>query len=69
MLEMDNKELRKLRLSLGFTQKQMATKLGIKHRMYCYVEAGIKPLSTASTMLAEQLKPTVSIEEQGISTR
>lgn len=53
---MNSTEIKSLRESLGLTQNQMAAKLGIKHRMYCYVEADVKPLSTASTMLAEQLK-------------
>lgn len=53
---MNGKQLKELRISLDLTQKEMAAKIGIKHRMYCYIEADIKPLSTASAMLAEQLK-------------
>ncbi len=52
---MNKEELKELRLSLGLSQKEMAAKIGIKWRMYAYVEAGVKPLSTASAMLAEQL--------------
>lgn len=52
---MTAQELKELRLSLGLSQKEMAAKIGIKWRMYAYVEAGKKPLSTASAMLAGQL--------------
>lgn len=53
--DMNAETLRVLRLSLKLTQAQMAEKLGIGWRMYAYVESGAKPLSTASTILAEQL--------------
>lgn len=52
---MNNKELRTLRLTLALTQKGMAERLGIGWRMYAYIEAGERPLSKASTMLAEQM--------------
>ena len=52
---MDNKQLKELRLKLCLTKKGMAERLGINERMYYYVESGEKPLSKASSILAEQL--------------
>lgn len=58
---MNNIELKELRLSLGLSQKEMAAKIGIKWRMYAYVEAGTKPMSTASAMLATNLRRSLPI--------
>ena len=48
-------ELKSLRLRLDLTQTEMAAKIGIGLRQYQYAESGRQNLSTASTMLAEQL--------------
>lgn len=52
---MNNIELRALRESLGLSQKAMGERLGIGWRMVAYIEAGEKPMSKASAMLAEKL--------------
>lgn len=53
---MNNKELRKLRLMLDVTQRQMAEKLGISLPMYSLYERGKTIISKPVDMLATSLK-------------
>lgn len=52
---MTHQELKALRLAMCLTPEGMAKRLGIRQRMYYYIENGEKPLSKASSLLAEQL--------------
>jgi|TARA_R100000084_G_C4640533_1_gene143573 DNA-binding XRE family transcriptional regulator len=38
-------DMRYHRMDLGYTQVEMAKKLGITHRMYCFYESGDTPVS------------------------
>lgn len=58
---MTPEELKSLRKSLKLTQEEMAEKLGIKTRMYSYVEKGHKPMRTPSAILAHQLAEKVAL--------
>lgn len=49
---MNNIELRKLRLSLDVTQKEMAEKLGVSLPMYSLYELGKNPISKPVELLA-----------------
>lgn len=51
---MTKEELKALRLRLNLTQSAMANRLGIRLRMYHYIEKGERKLSKASEMLANQ---------------
>jgi len=52
---MDNKELRKLRLTLDLTQREMAAKLGVSLPMYSLYERGKTPMSKPVKKLAAKL--------------
>lgn len=52
---MNNIELRKLRLTLDITQRQMAEKLGVSLPMYSLYETGKTPLSKPVELLAKTM--------------
>lgn len=52
---MTHTELRKLRLKLDITQRQMANKLGVSLPQYSLYERGKTPINKASAMLAEAI--------------
>lgn len=52
---MNSQELRKLRLTLDVTQRQMAEKLGVSLPMYSLYETGKTPLSKPVEKLAETM--------------
>ncbi len=49
-------ELRKLRLSLDVTQREMAEKLGVSRQMYGLYERGNAPISKTIELLAETMR-------------
>jgi transcriptional regulator with XRE-family HTH domain len=52
---MENKELRKLRLTLDITQEQMAEKLGVSLPMYSLYERGKTVISKPVQLLAAKI--------------
>ena len=56
---MNSQELRKLRLMLDVTQKQMAEKLGVSLPMYSLYERGKTLMSKPVAMLAEKLSSDI----------
>jgi transcriptional regulator with XRE-family HTH domain len=52
---MDSKQLRKLRLSLDVTQREMAEKLGVSLPMYSLYERGEAIISKPVQLLAETM--------------
>ena len=51
-----NSDLRKLRLSLDVTQREMAEKLGVSRQMYGLYERGNAPISKTIELLAETIR-------------